>query len=323
MTSRSIILSHSGKQHSYYVAKALLDLGYLKQFVTSSYVSSPLLQKLIQVSKLTYLTRRFHQGLNAPYVDANWRYELKEQVMRMLKGNTPAVNNLVIDRDVSFDRALSKRLRRLNFETFWGFQGSCLRCLQTANQMNKETVCEMTSVYLPTAKAILQEEARLNPEWADSIVFSSFPSAYEARLVEEPQIAKHVIAISQFLKTTLIEGGIDEKRISVVPLGFDASAIKFNSTTLSLRDRPLRLLFVGRITQGKGIKYLLEAMKEFDKRDVELHIIGNIYGSGEALSSYKKQYTYSPGVSQQTLFSLYGNYDVLVLPSILEGFGLV
>lgn len=181
----------------------------------------------------------------------------------------------------------------------------------------------MTTAHLPFVKRIYQEEAALQPEWADSMDFSSFPAYYERRLTEEPMIAGKVIAISSFLKNTLTQEGIAEEKVTVIPLGFDASSICFNEETDSIANRPLRLLYAGKVTQRKGIKYLLEAMQQFNKRDVELHIIGNVSGSGKALQNYKSNYSYQPGVTQQELFELYGHYDALVFPSILEGFGLV
>jgi glycosyltransferase involved in cell wall biosynthesis len=320
---KRIIISHSGKQHSYYVAKALLGLGLLKKFYTSSYISNTAFQRMIYALDLSFLSRRFLTGLGGSYVQAAWSYEIKELIYRRLKGNNHEINELVFERDIKFDLDLSKKLPKLSYDVFWGFQGSCHNCLATSNKLGKESICEMTIAHLPFAKRILEEEARLQPEWADSIDFASFPAQYEKRLTEEPLIAKKVIAISSFLKKTLVQEGVEAEKVSVVPLGFDATAVAFEEETTSIANRPLRLLYAGRITQRKGLKYLLEAIQSFNKSDVELHIIGNIYGSGEAFKKYSSLYTYSKGVSQLELFKMYKNYDALVFPSVLEGFGLV
>jgi len=319
----SIILSHSGKQHSYHVAKALLDLGYLKFFYTSSYIKSEKIQRLIQKKEWSFLSRRFLPGLGNGHVRSAWKYEIKELIYRKIKGNGKLVNELVFERDEKFDKDLSKKLTGLKYSLFWGFQGSCRDSLITANNMGKQSICEMTIAHLPFAKKLLHEEALLHPDWADSIDFANFPADYEERLIQEPQIAKKVIAISSFLKSTLVQEGIPADKVTVIPLGFDAGAIPFNPETLSIAKRPLRLLYAGRITQRKGMKYLLEAVKQFSKAEVELHVIGNIYGSGEAFNKYRELYNYKKGISQAALFKQYGEYDALVFPSVLEGFGLV
>lgn len=318
-----ILLSHSGKQHSYYVAKALNELGHLKTFYTSSYIGNKSAQKLIQKLDLTFFSRRYLEGLSGKSVHSSWRYEIKELVYRRLKGNTQAVSELVYDRDIKFDKDLSGKLRRLQFDAFWGFQGSSRECINKANELGKGSICEMTIAHVPFAKRLLLEEAKLNPEWAESIDFVSFPAHYEKRLIEEPLLAKKVIAISAFLKKTLVEEGVPSEKVTVIPLGFDANSVSFENESESINNRPLRLLYAGRITQRKGIKYLLDAIKCFNKKDVELHIIGNVYGDGREFEKHKDHYQYTPGISQLQLYKKYKDYDVLVFPSLLEGFGLV
>ncbi|OQP50830.1 hypothetical protein A4H97_03115 [Niastella yeongjuensis] len=320
---KKILLSHSGKQHSYYVARALNDLGYLRTFYTSSYIGNISAQKLIQKLDLTFFSRRFLDGLGGNKVHSSWKYEIKELVYRRLKGNTQAVSQLVYDRDVKFDKDLAGKLHRLHFDAFWGFQGSSRECIDKANELGKESICEMTIAHVPFAKRLLLEEAKLHPEWAESIDFVSFPAHYEMRLIEEPLLAKKVIAISSFLKKTLVEEGVTSEKISVIPLGFDANSVSFEKENESINNRPLRVLYAGRITQRKGIKYLLDAIKCFNKKDVELHIIGNVYGKGQEFEKYKDLYQYTPGISQLQLYKQYKDYDVLVFPSLLEGFGLV
>lgn len=323
MQRKQIIISHSGKQHSYHVAKALFDLGNLKKYYTSSYITSLALQELIEKAGLSFLSRRYLKGLGGKYVESAWRYEVREQLARKLKGNTAAVTELVFKRDVAFDTALSRKLPKLSFDAYWGYQGSCHKCLQVSNEMGKTSVCEMTTAHIPFAKRMLEEEIKLQPEWQDSIQFASFPGDFEQRLIEEPLIARKVIAISDFLKKTLVAEGVDASKIKVIPLGFDAEKVTYKEESESIANRPLRLLYAGRVTQQKGIKYALEAISAFNKKDVELHIIGNIQGSGKAFKTYKDIYQYQPGITQQELFKTYQKYDALVFPSILEGFGLV
>ncbi|RYY11871.1 MAG: glycosyltransferase, partial [Chitinophagaceae bacterium] len=100
-------------------------------------------------------------------------------------------------------------------------------------------------------------------------------------------------------------------------------AIAYNAVSKNLSSRPLRLLYAGKITQRKGISYLLEAIKGFPKSSVELHIIGNVHGDGKAFKKLAHLYEYQKGVTQSELFKLYSHYDALVFPSVLEGFGLV
>lgn len=319
-----ITLSHSGKQHAYHVAKAMKQLGVLDKFFTSAYVSNSKLQKYFTRTDNTYWTRRFVEGVAGEDVDANWRFELKEVLLRRFLGKVPAVQKAVYARDTEFDKYMAKQLRdRSQASVFWGFQGSCHASIQSANELGLLSVCELATAHVTEAKRILGAEAKLWPEWADSIDNLVFEPWYEKRLEEEPVLANKVIAASQFTKQSLINSGIDAGKVEVLPLGFDLRHIPYQERTSHNTNAPLRLLYVGTVTQRKGIAYLLEAMSNFSKNDVELHIVGGVQGSGNSFRSLEDRYIYKSPVSQHEMFALYQQYDVLVLPTIFEGFGLV
>jgi glycosyltransferase involved in cell wall biosynthesis len=323
VAANSVILSHSGKQHAYHVAKNLLDLGLLEKFCTSSYVRSKMLQEYFGNQKDSFWSKRFIPGLYGAKVESNWRFELKYFLAKRFSVNPSAVENLIYEWDMAFDQYMSKRVKRSGANYFWGFQGSCYETLLAARESGKTTICELSTAHITVAKKILGEESVLHPEWASSISNLNFPAVFEKRLEEEPFRADHVFAASEFTRQTLLEAGVEEKKIFKLPLGADLSKIKYTARREPLRNRPLRLLYAGTITQRKGIKYLLEAMKAFSKSEVELHIIGNIFGAKEAFESYRQQYIYHGSVSQRELFEKYCEYDALVLPTIFEGFALV
>lgn len=323
-----ILLSHAGKQHSYQVAKAMHQLGVLDTFYTSSYVRNRVLQGFFLKTRNNYFTRRFVTGLSGPKIDANWRFELKEIVFRKLYGKSSKTQDAVYERDVRFDdyvaRQIEKHARQKGDSenmVFWGFQGSCHNSLIAAKKAGMITVIELSTAHVVAAKRILGEEEHLQPEWADSIDNLNFPEAYEKRLISEPHLADYVVAASKFTKSTLQEVGIPDERILYLPLGVDVAAVACKASTSY--NKPIKLLYAGTVTQRKGIKYLLEALKHFDTSLLELHIYGHIQGSGDAFKAYEKNIIYHGPVSQKDLFALYKNFDFLVLPSVFEGFGLV
>ncbi len=320
----SVLLAHSGKQHSYHVAKALNDLGSLEKFVTSSYIGNRSLQGWLTDSNEHFWSRRFIKGLGGDKVEANWRFELKELIYARLYGSGERTQQAVYDRDVAFDTYLSKRMGKYAAEMYWGFQGSSLLSLESAKKHGKLTICEMATGHLPTAERILGEECELLPDWADSFDHLKFPGSYYQRLLVEPGVADQVVAASEFSRRTLIDSGLSKEKVKLLPLGFDSEQIHYNESRFERIDnRPLKLLYTGRVTQRKGIYYLLEALSQFSKDEVELDIIGFIHGSGKGFKKYASRVNLLPAVSQQQLFDRYSNYDALVLPTLFEGFGLV
>jgi len=318
-----ITLSHSGKQHAYHVANALMKLGYLDRFITSSYVTNLRLQRWFLSRNDQFFTRRFQPGLGGKFVESNWRFEFKEAFLRKRFGKSSIVQDAVYSRDVAFDNYVANRLPELPSDVFWGFQGSSMNSLKAANDLGRLSICELATAHVTGARKILGEEARLQPEWADSMDNLVFPVEYEKRLEQEPHIAQKVVAASEFTRQTLLDDNVPDQKIHKLYLGFDTKYISHNPEHTPISNRPLKLLYAGTVTQRKGISYLLEAIKSFNKSDVELHIIGGIQGSGKAFLSQKKFYKYLPAVSQSVMFNLYKEYDALVLPTIFEGFGLV
>jgi len=316
-------VSHAGKQHAYHLANALLQLQKLEGFYTSSYVEAQWLQKIITKSGNQFFTRRFIEGLAAPYVHSHWAFEIKEMWMRRTQGKSLAVQNQVYQRDTDFDNMMARKIGKISSSHFWGFQGSCRATLAAAKSAGKKTICELATAHVVQARKILAEEAKLQPEWADSIDNLYFPPAYEKRLEEEPFVADWVVAASGFTQKTLIDSGVDAQKIKVLQLGFEANKIPFSVKHNDLKNRPLRLLFAGTITQRKGISYLLDAMDVLKEISVELHMVGGIQGSGKAFEKYKSKCHYYPPLSQYEMFSKYHEFDALVLPTVFEGFGLV
>jgi len=321
--SNNVVIAHSGRQHSYYVAKNLQSLGRLKGFYTSAYISNLSVQNFIIRNKLNFFSKRFLYDFSGPLIHTYWSLELRELLARFINKNAEEITKCVCRRDQDFDTYLASKLRSIKYDTFWGYQGSCLKSLMVANSMNRNSIVEMTMPYVPFSNKILIEESVLHPEWKDSINIISYPGSYEKRLVEEPVFAKKVVAVSSFLKKTLTDNGIEESKISVLPLGFDVSRISFSMVSSPITDRPLKLLFVGRITQVKGIKYMLDAMEKLNTNCVELHFIGSIIGSGKEFLRRKHLYTYHGSMSQRELYPIYKDFDVLLLPSLVEGFPLV
>jgi alpha-maltose-1-phosphate synthase len=319
----TITLAHAGKQHSYYVARSLQQLGHLDRFYTSSYVAPAWLQRRLATNN--FWNRRFLPGLAAPQVQANWRLELQELYLRRRYGKTARAQEAVYARDMAFDAFMARRLPGRPSQWFWGFQGSCYQSLEAARQAGKGSICELSTAHITESIRILGEEQRLHPEWADSLDNLVFPPEYARRLAQEPHRADIVVAASQFTRQTLLADGIADNKIVVLPLGFDMEHVPYVPRPESdrLSQRPLRLLYAGTLTQRKGLKYLMEVMKRLNTPDITLTCIGHVQGSGQALQAYKPWFSHRPAVSQAELFGLYGEYDALVLPTIFEGFGLV
>ncbi|MDJ0532705.1 MAG: glycosyltransferase [Xenococcaceae cyanobacterium MO_207.B15] len=85
--------------------------------------------------------------------------------------------------------------------------------------------------------------------------------------------AQLFIAVSDFIRSKLIEKGCPEEKIVVHYIGIDTDKFKPDPTV----NRKPVVLFVGRLTEKKGCEYLIRAMAQVQSvmPEVELVIIGN------------------------------------------------
>jgi glycosyltransferase involved in cell wall biosynthesis len=141
---------------------------------------------------------------------------------------------------------------------------------------------------------------------------------------------KRIIAISDSVKKSLSKYElIPKSKILVLTNSIDYR--KFNEISKNktyLIDKSIVIGTVGRIERVKGINYLLLAMKIILQQypNARLEIIGDGSQLNELKSLAEKI-----GISNSVIFfgklanpiPNYGRMDIFVLPSILEGFGLV
>lgn len=105
--------------------------------------------------------------------------------------------------------------------------------------------------------------------------------------------------------------------------GIDLDEFKKNKR--SNNDKKLRIIFVGRLEEQKGLKYLIESVKTLQNKEFELIIIGS--GTQEnKLRSLVKEYGLGEKIiflgnkkNKETIRQLF-NSDIFILPSIWEGF---
>jgi len=138
-----------------------------------------------------------------------------------------------------------------------------------------------------------------------------------------------VLPVSAILRRELIGRGVDPERLRVIPSGVETKV--FAPREEEHNEVP-RILYVGRFSKGKGLKYLLDALALLRKRcEAEATLVGGTPlddGYEEVLSQVSRlglnrAVRLLQPVGHFTLPSLYSSHDFLVLPSENEALGKV
>lgn len=154
------------------------------------------------------------------------------------------------------------------------------------------------------------------------------------RVAEALSGADAVIAVSEDLAQHVIELGVKEDRVRVVPEGVDpelfhpgdAAAARERLGLEDDADRPVRLLFVGNMLMSKGAGVLLEACALLAQRGLRFRC--HFVGRGRDETQLKRMARelgvehvadFAGSCPQPRLADWYRACDLVVLPSFSEG----
>ncbi|MFA5908985.1 MAG: glycosyltransferase family 4 protein [Vicinamibacterales bacterium] len=199
-------------------------------------------------------------------------------------------------------------------DLFNGWCSSALESMRKAKSLGAVTVLNTGSVHIATQKQMLEEEYA---------AFGLRRVVTDQRLVDqgvqEFEEADHIIVASTFVKRSLLDRGIPDRKISIVPDGVTRLFSPGRKT-----DDVFRVIAVGRIEFRKGIQYLLQAFRDLRLPNAELLLVGGPQPEFDALlNEYRGWYRLTGRVSDAELARWYNESSVFVLPSIEDGWGHV
>ncbi|MHB1218023.1 MAG: glycosyltransferase family 4 protein [Alphaproteobacteria bacterium] len=194
--------------------------------------------------------------------------------------------------------------------------GQSLNTIRAARRAGILAVLNQTTGFVLKAMETYREEARLNPEFADSLS-SHLPVSALAYMRDEALEADRVLVPSEFVRDTLLEQGVDPARIAMLPYGVDVE--RFRPDWVPDPRGRFRILYVGNLGQKKGIKYLLEAVRRLARPDITLTLVGHVVGSGTGLAPYRHLFSHVPHVPYLQVHEMFRNADLFIYPSLHEG----
>jgi glycosyltransferase involved in cell wall biosynthesis len=267
------------------------------------------------------LRRRHHPGVAAGKVSLNPLPELVHVGLNRLGVRGRRLARLVGWRNDVIDARVASRVRRERPRVVIGHDGSALLSERAARQVGACAVLNQVVAHVDAALALFAEEAALSPEFAETIF--GLPPSIVARHRHELAEADRILVPSEYVRDSLVVRGTPNERIAVLPYGVDIG--RFRPSARLARDtaRPLRLLFVGTLSQRKGVKYLLEAARRLGPEAVELVLVGRMIGAQTAFTPYRDVFRHVNHVPYHEVHALYHDADVFVYPSLHEGSAFV
>lgn len=322
-----VIVSQPGRVLvSYQAALGLQEAGLLDYFETCFYFKNgwlsrtilSLLPKRIAAWLVRELRRRVQDGLVSHRVETHPLLE----ILFVLIARSPVLNGLAEKilylRNEYFDVVVGHAVRRSRPRAVMCDNSCALRTFEACKEIGALRILNQVIGHVKTAAKILAEERQLHPDFADSLprIAEGWPVE---RCIMEVAVADKVIVASEYVRDSLLANGASASRILLCHYGVDTEQFR---PAVNAGDRPFRILFVGQISQRKGIKYLLEAVKLLKLESAELVLMGGVIGSGKGLEPYEGLFKHIGAVPYSELPPYYQSADIFVYPSLHEGSAL-
>ena len=207
----------------------------------------------------------------------------------------------------------------------YGYEDGAAATFQAAGRTGLARIYDLPIGYWQAGQAIFAEEAERSPEWASTLTGRADSATKLARKDEELQMADAVIVASNFTRQTLLAAPAFRAPVHVIPYGAPlaaASSVEDGASGTNGRHK-LRVLFAGSLGQRKGLSYLLAGIRPLAEH-VELTLLGGKTAQDCApLDTAVRQHRWIPSLPHAELLAEMARQDVLVFPSLFEGFGLV
>jgi glycosyltransferase involved in cell wall biosynthesis len=219
-------------------------------------------------------------------------------------------------------RRLKNLVGRIDIIHTWPL--GALRTVKTAAQLGIPTVLERCNANTRFAMEVVQQEC----ERLGVALPPDHEHAYNAEKLrieeEEYDLADRLLCPSEFTAKTFLDKGYPKEKLARHIYGFDEK-VYYPSSEPRDPKRPLTMLFVGVCAVRKGVHYALEAWVKSPASKEGTFLI-----AGEFLPAYQEKLApmlNHPSVRvlghRNDVPELMRKSDILILPSIEEGFGLV
>lgn len=225
------------------------------------------------------------------------------------------------------DRAGAREIERMNGKpgAVLTYEDGAESTLAAAKLAGWRSYYHLPIAYGPYARKIFADEAARLPEWAPTLQGDRDSPEKMARKERELALADEVICPSQFVIDSLPSSVRQSKPCHLVPYGAPTPPPPPASDPRDQNsNRPLRLLFVGALSQRKGLADVFAALRLLNNPpDIELVLLGRANAPWEFYHTQGVPFTYEAPRANDAVLALMATCDALVLPSLVEGRAIV
>jgi glycosyltransferase involved in cell wall biosynthesis len=317
-----VVCVHIGARAHYLIPVALERLGCLQILITDTWIQSKWLRAflfMMPITSVRSLAGRYATEIPSHHVHSfSWNsvfFELKLRVKHLYNWESTLL------RDSFFEHKAVEVIKKCNdADLVLGISYTALEVFKIAKSKGMRTVLFQIDPGLYEENLV----AQLIKVSGSISVWERAPQIYWERWKEECVLADSIFVNSQWSKDGLIQYGIPQEKISIIPLPYTIQRkhVVFQRTypTQFNTARPLRCLFLGTLALRKGIHLLIDAAKALVDCPIEFIFVGRSEIDIENFSL--SNIAYKGIVPREAVDAEYQAADLFLFPTISDGFGL-
>ena len=270
---------------------------------------------------LKYIGKRREYDFNDDLISRQWMPE----ALRLCGGlkQSQEKKRRLADRSYeSLDLSVSKQLPLYSPKVIHSYEDGSFLTFLKAKELGIQCSYELPIAHWKTVRRLLAEEADRLPDWEPTLESSREPEEKLARKEQELLLSDCITCPSKFVYDSIPVEIKKQKSCHISPFGSPMINDKLKKTFKD-KNKPLKVLFVGSMSQRKGLADLFSALKLLKTNHIKLTVLGS---PSMPMSFYRKQFSdfsYLPPCSNKEVRNEMFKHDLLALPSIIEGRALV
>ncbi len=329
---KSIIIAHPGKQHSFQTAVGVKKTGFHMEYCTTVY-DKP--------GSLTNFIKRFLNKNDSEKANTRRSSKIKDtevhQILEwyglyqlfMMRRNISGdrYNKINDSLNVMFGHRVAKLAKKMHADAVVSYDNNSLTLFSDLSKNSPDTIriLDMAAANRIYMKRIYETDCRISPDFAAKLKEECPIIESEGvceRIQKEIELSQYFLVGSSFVKKSLEYSGVASERIYLCPYGVDTSEFCRKEFKIRGESEPIRFVFVGGTKQLKGLSYMLQAFQRVDHAKATFTIIGADTLDSKLKEKYATDVDFAGMVLHDKMPGILQNYDVMIFPSLGEGFSL-
>ena len=324
-----VVVAHPEQQHSLKTAEALYSRGFLKGYLTTVYLAKGSLTKGLS----RFLPARYRvkaAGRRSDLIPdklVTQYCELQALVKLFCQNISPFrgfYNEIRYRNADNFAVKAAQYAISVEADIVIGFDNTSPLLYEILEREAPHIirVQDMTALNTLYMKPIYERDFILKPDFSEMLRAEQFRVWDEGQLERkrrELSSAQYFLCASNVARESLMFSGVGADRCILLPYGIDADAFPYVGCRAA--DGPVRFVYVGGTKELKGIAYLLDAFMGVNPSLARLTVVGADTLPANLRSRYSGRIDFVGSIPHLRLPEFLGKMDVMVFPSLGDGFG--